>query len=82
MATRPQIYTLAQRQERGIETRTAILAAAERIFADGGLEGARMDAIAVKAGVNKALLYYYFRGKEELYAAFSKVICRSFVGAR
>jgi TetR/AcrR family transcriptional regulator len=69
MATRPQIYTLVQRQERGIETRTAILAAAERIFADGGLEGARMDAIAIKAGVNKALLYYYFRGKEELYAA-------------
>jgi TetR/AcrR family transcriptional regulator len=69
MATRPQLYTLAPRQERGSETRTAILAAAERIFADGGLEGARMDAIAAKAGVNKALLYYYFRSKEELYAA-------------
>jgi TetR/AcrR family transcriptional regulator len=69
MATRPQLYTLAQRQERGTETRTAILAAAEHIFADGGLEGARVDAIAAKAGVNKALLYYYFRGKEELYAA-------------
>jgi TetR/AcrR family transcriptional regulator len=69
MATRPQPDTLAHRQERGAETRTTILAAAERIFADGGLEGARMDAIAAKAGVNKALLYYYFRGKEELYAA-------------
>ena len=69
MATRPQLETLAHRQERGAETRTAILAAAEHIFADGGLEGARMDAIAAKAGVNKALLYYYFRGKEELYAA-------------
>jgi len=69
MATRPQLDALAQRQERRTETRTAILAAAEHIFADGGLEGARMDAIAAKAGVNKALLYYYFRGKEELYAA-------------
>ena len=69
MATRPQLYALAQRQERRTETQTAILAAAEHIFADGGLEGARMDAIAAKAGVNKALLYYYFRGKEELYAA-------------
>jgi TetR/AcrR family transcriptional regulator len=69
MATRPQFYTLAQRQERGTETRAAILAAAEHIFAEGGLEGARVDAIAAKAGVNKALLYYYFRGKEELYAA-------------
>jgi TetR/AcrR family transcriptional regulator len=69
MATRPQLYAWAQRQERGTESRAAILAAAERVFADGGLEGARMDAIAAKAGVNKALLYYYFRSKEELYAA-------------
>jgi TetR/AcrR family transcriptional regulator len=69
MATQPQLGTLAHRQERGVDTRTNILAAAEHIFADAGLEGARMDAIAAKAGVNKALLYYYFRGKEELYAA-------------
>jgi TetR/AcrR family transcriptional regulator len=69
MATRSQPQALAQRQERGAETRAAILAAAEPIFADGGLEGARMDAIATEAGVNKALLYYYFRSKEELYAA-------------
>ncbi len=69
MATRPQPHALAQRQERGAETCSTILAAAEHIFADGGLEGARMDAIAAEAGVNKALLYYYFRSKEELYAA-------------
>ena len=43
--------------------------AAARIFADEGLEGARTDAIAAAAGVNKALLYYYFRSKEELYKA-------------
>ncbi len=48
-------------------TRAAILQAAERIFADEGLEGARTDAIAAAAGVNKALLYYYFRSKEGLY---------------
>jgi TetR/AcrR family transcriptional regulator len=69
MATQPQLGTLAHRHERGADTRTIILAAAEHIFAEAGLEGARMDAIAAKAGVNKALLYYYFRGKEELYAA-------------
>ena len=69
MATQPQAETLAHRQERGADTRATIFAAAERIFADAGLEGARMEAIAGKAGVNKALLYYYFRGKEELYAA-------------
>jgi TetR/AcrR family transcriptional regulator len=48
-------------------TRQAILHAAERIFADEGLEGARTDAIAAAAGVNKALLYYYFRSKHGLY---------------
>ena len=50
-------------------TREAILDAAERIFADEGLAGARTDAIAAAAGVNKALLYYYFRSKEGLYRA-------------
>ena len=33
------------------------------------MAGARMDAIAAAAGVNKALLYYYFRDKEALYGA-------------
>jgi TetR/AcrR family transcriptional regulator len=50
-------------------TREAILEAAERIFGDEGLEGARTDAIAAAAGVNKALLYYYFGSKERLYRA-------------
>jgi TetR/AcrR family transcriptional regulator len=50
-------------------TREAILEAAERIFGDEGLEGARTDAIAAAAGVNKALLYYYFRSKGGLYRA-------------
>jgi TetR/AcrR family transcriptional regulator len=54
---------------RGEETRAAILAAAGRVFAEAGLAGARTDAIAVAAGVNKALLYYYFRSKDRLYAA-------------
>ena len=54
---------------RGEETRAAILAAAGRVFAEAGLAGARTDAIAAAAGVNKALLYYYFRSKDRLYAA-------------
>jgi TetR/AcrR family transcriptional regulator len=49
--------------------RAAILAAAGRIFASSGLEGARTDAIARSAGVNKAMLYYYFRSKDLLYLA-------------
>jgi len=52
-----------------VATREAILQAAERIFAEEGLEGARTDAIAAAAGVNKALLYYYFGSKEGLYRA-------------
>ncbi len=49
--------------------RRAILRAALAEFAGEGLAGARMDAIAAAARVNKALLYYYFRDKEALYDA-------------
>jgi TetR/AcrR family transcriptional regulator len=50
-------------------SRTSILRAALTEFAQEGLAGARTDAIAAAAGVNKALLYYYFRDKEALYDA-------------
>ena len=51
------------------QTRAAILQAALEEFANLGLSGARTDAIAKAAGVNKALLYYYFKDKETLYGA-------------
>jgi TetR/AcrR family transcriptional regulator len=51
------------------ETAQRILSAAEQIFATHGLAGARTQAIARAAGVNKALLYYYFRSKQHLYRA-------------
>ena len=51
------------------ETRTAILQAAVREFAREGIAGARTDAIARSAKVNKALLYYYYRDKDALYQA-------------
>jgi len=63
------IHGRASRQKRSAGTRDAIVAAAGRIFAKSGLAGARTDAIADAAGVNKALLYYYFKGKEDLYEA-------------
>lgn len=44
-----------------------ILRAAEENFAERGLAGARIGAIARAARVNKALLYYYFSSKEELH---------------
>ncbi len=50
-------------------TREAILRAALHEFAHEGIAGARTDQIARLAGVNKALLYYYFKNKESLYGA-------------
>jgi TetR/AcrR family transcriptional regulator len=49
------------------KSRAAILRAAIREFSQEGMAGARTDAIARAARVNKALLYYYFRDKETLY---------------
>lgn len=54
---------------RADETRRRILRAAVREFSTHGLSGARTDAIARSAKVNKALLYYYFRNKQGLYVA-------------
>src|SRR6476469_855557 len=51
------------------EIRAAILQAAAHEFAAHGVAGARTDAIAREARVNKALLYYYFKDKEALYGA-------------
>jgi TetR/AcrR family transcriptional regulator len=51
------------------ETRQEILDAAIQEFASEGVAGARTDSIAQAAGVNKALLYYYFGDKEALYVA-------------
>ena len=55
--------------DRSVETRTRILDAALSVFASDGLAGARTEQIAAAAGVNKALLYYYFESKEKLYIA-------------
>lgn len=44
-----------------------ILAAARQEFSERGIDGARMQAIADRAGVNKALLHYYFRSKDKLF---------------
>ena len=51
------------------ESRAAILQAAVREFSREGIAGARTDAIARAARVNKALLYYYFKDKDTLYSA-------------
>ncbi len=50
-------------------TKNQILDAAEAEFAVTGLGAARTEAIAAKTGVTKAMIYYYFQNKEELYRA-------------
>lgn len=66
-------------QERNTEE--LIIEAAKKIFVKRGLAGARMQDIADEAGINKAMLHYYYRNKEKLFEivfneAFSKVIGR------
>ena len=69
-------------QERADQTKARILEAATQAFGEHGLAGARTAQIAAAAGVNKALLYYYFRSKDELYdatldAAAQQIVSRS-----
>jgi len=68
MPTAPRIGRPGSRGEPE-KTRAAILQAALEEFAHEGVAGARTDEIARRARVNKALLYYYFKDKEDLYAA-------------
>ena len=58
-----------RRKTENPETAQRILAAAEKIFAQQGLAGARTDEIASAARVNKAMLYYYFSSKRRLHRA-------------
>ena len=46
--------------------RIKMLEAAEQVFAEKGYDGARVDDIANRAGVNKVHLYYYFESKEQI----------------
>jgi TetR/AcrR family transcriptional regulator len=56
-------------------TEEKILEAAKNVFVTKGMDGARMQEIADEAGINKALLHYYFRSKERLFEAiFSEII--------
>src|SRR5512133_3772270 len=51
------------------QTEEKIFEAATSVFEEKGLAGARMQNIADKAGINKALLHYYFRTKDHLFEA-------------
>ena len=53
-------------QEKDGDTEQRILQAARTVFVRRGTAGARMQEIAAEAGVNQALLHYYFRSKDRL----------------
>ncbi|QRM91046.1 TetR family transcriptional regulator [Lacinutrix sp. WUR7] len=53
-------------------TEEQILDAAKHIFQSKGMDGARMQEIADKAGINKAMLHYYYRSKQLLFEAVFK----------
>lgn len=56
-------------------TEEKILDAANKVFVEKGLDGARMQEIADEAKINKSLLHYYYRSKAKLFTeVFSKVI--------
>lgn len=51
------------------ETRLALVEAGTALFAERGFDGAKVDEIARRAGVNKAMISYHFAGKRGLYNA-------------
>jgi AcrR family transcriptional regulator len=55
-----------------------ILAAAKKVFLLKGMSGARMQDIADEAGINKALVHYYFRNKEKLFETIFKEASNQF----
>ena len=54
------------------KTEEQILKAAQKIFQSKGMDGARMQEIADKANINKAMLHYYYRSKRLLFEAVFK----------
>lgn len=57
----------------GSETEQKIFEAARDVFHEQGYEGARMQEIADRAGINKAMLHYYYRSKERLFESVFRI---------
>jgi len=55
-------------------TEDRIVDAAKKVFINKGMDGARMQEIANEAGINKALLHYYFRTKSKLFEKIFSIV--------
>ena len=60
--------------ERDKQTEEKIFESATEVFIEKGMDGARMQDIANRAGINKSLLHYYYRTKDHLFNAVFEMI--------
>ena len=72
MLTKRLNRIVEMKKEKNKTTESQILEAAVNIFQTKGMDGARMQEIADKAGINKAMLHYYYRSKQLLFEAVFK----------
>lgn len=66
-------------EENDIKAEEKILEAATEVFIQKGLTGARMQEIADKAGINKALLHYYYRSKDRLFESVFGLVLKKLI---
>jgi TetR/AcrR family transcriptional regulator len=65
--------------KKDLSTEQKILNAAKKVFLTKGMDGARMQDIADEAGINKALLHYYFRSKDKLFEQIFMEVASAFL---
>ncbi len=65
--------------KKDLSTEDKILNAAKKVFLAKGMDGARMQDIADEAGINKALLHYYFRSKDKLFEQIFTEVASAFL---
>lgn len=67
---------MGRRAKDGVDSRDKIIHAAVDVFAEKGKHGARMEEMAARAGVNKAMVYYYYSTKDSLFQAVLAAILK------
>ncbi len=67
-----------KKEKKDLKAEEKILAAARKVFTSKGMAGARMQDIADEAGMNKALLHYYFKDKEKLFGVIFSAEAQKF----